>query len=127
MERTWDARNLWVNTFAAFNGGDQTRKWSLGYWSSEERTDDTWNEVKVLPDETPWPEVQREVRLLQVTAEATRIMNETATFGALEVVDKEVPYACGPNKEGWLGDFNVEGTAWMVALQADGKVLCSHL
>ena len=48
--KTWDIRNLWVDTVAAYNGGTKARYWSIGYWTDEEHCEDTWREVEQRND-----------------------------------------------------------------------------
>lgn len=56
----YEARNLYVNTFAAYNGGTQARYWSVGYYTAQgaEACDDTWVQIDSLPDDTEWAKIE---------------------------------------------------------------------
>lgn len=68
--RMIEARSMWVDTFAAFNGGTQKRKWSIGHWDADHAQAE-WVELCALPNDASWDAVQAKIAELKApTAEA---------------------------------------------------------
>lgn len=76
----FETRNLYVNTFAAYNGGSQARYWSIGYYTAEgaQQCDETWVEIDSLPGDSAWSEVEEYLRSLNTPASQEKEQEPTS-------------------------------------------------